>query len=523
VRILFTSDVHGRVGGTDPLTGDPFDGGLIRAAALLEGRRRADPHAIYLDLGDLVQGTPLSYRAIRERPEEPHPLVRILNRMGCAGMVVGNHEFNFGRPWLEAVRRHADFPLLAANVLEADGRPCFEPALRFERDGRTVAVLAVTTPQVPRWEEPWNIEGLRFRDAVETAREWVPRLRREADAVVVAAHMGWEGVTDGGTEIPAPPENDVARLVEEVDGIDAVIMAHTHRVDERPPESGRPHVVQAGWGGQALGELELTWSGEGPEPVPAGSPAEATLPVRPVTTFRVHRVLPATPEVPALRDEIRADEEDAAAHMAETLGEATADFPLENVRFADNAILTLLHRVHFDAVATDLSSAALFRARETLAAGPITRRDVFRIYPFENDLTILELTVDDVREYLEQIALAYLGPGGNGERPPLHPAISLYNHDALAGCEYTLDPGRPEGRRLERLTFGGEELPGDRRLTLSVTSYRAQGGGGYRALRRARIVERTGREIRRLIEDYVRARGRLEPEILGNWRVRGVE
>lgn len=465
MRILFTSDVHGRAGVTDPLTGDPAPGGLARVGSLLEARRRDVPDAFYLDLGDLVQGTPMSTLAIRERPDEPHPLVRVLNRLGCHGLVVGNHEFNFGLPWLERFRRDADFPLLAANVIGPDGRPFLEPVLRLENRGRRVAVLALTSPQVPRWEEPWNIEGLEFRDAVETAREWVPELRREADAVVVAAHMGWEGVTDGGLEMPDPPENDVGRLLAEVEGIDAVLMAHTHRSGERRVNGAL--AVQADWGGRALGELDFEWEDGVADSAP-----------RPQTTFRLHRALDATPASPVVLAEVRDAEERAAARIAEPIGNAAAPFPLGRVRWEDNAILTLLHKVHLDTFAADLSSAALFRARETLPAGPIRRLDTYRIYPFENDLTILELTVDCVRAYLEEIALAWTGPAVDGTLPPLHPDISLYNHDSLAGCEYEIDPSRPAGRRITALTFRGEERPGSARLSLALTSYRAQGGGG---------------------------------------------
>jgi 2',3'-cyclic-nucleotide 2'-phosphodiesterase/3'-nucleotidase len=436
-------------------------------------------------------------------------MVRVLNELGCEGLVVGNHEFNFGWPTIEALRRDARFPLLAANVLGPGGEPFFEPCLRLERNRRRIAILALTSPQVPRWEEPEHYDGLTFRDAVETAREWVPRLRKEADAVVIAAHMGWDGVTDGGTEIPDPPENDVGRLLEEVEGIDVVLMGHTHRVDERR-ENGAL-AVQADWGGRAVGEVELVWPAEGP-----GNDG------RPATFYRMHRVVEQTPEAPSVISLVCRDEERTAVRMREVIGEATAPFPLEDVRYRDNAVLTLLHRVQLAAADVELSSAALFRANETLAPGPIRLLDTFRIYPFENDLTLLELTVDDVRDYLEQIALTYVGPAGDGERPPIDPRISLYNHDSLAGVEYVLDPGLPPGRRVTRMTFRGEELPGDRRLSLAISSYRAQGGGGYRALRRARVVERTGRESRRLLEEFIRDQVRIDPVVFDNWRVEGL-
>ncbi|GJM44422.1 MAG: 2',3'-cyclic-nucleotide 2'-phosphodiesterase [Gemmatimonadota bacterium] len=505
MTLLFSSDLHGRVGPVDPLSGQPTAGGVARVATLLREARRREPTALYLDLGDLVQGTPLSTLAARERPEQPHPLVRILNSMGCRGMVVGNHEFNFGLPFVEAMRQAADFPLLAANVLGPRGEPYFDPVLRFRQGGRTIAILALTTPQVPRWEEPWNIEGLTFRDAVETAREWVPKLRAEADAVVVAAHMGWDGVTDGGFETPLPPENDVGRLVREVDGIDAVLMAHTHRFDEQRAANGT-HVVQAGSGGLGLGELTFEWA-----------PGAA----RPETRYQLRRAAPYIAPAADVLELAREATERIRPRLEGVIAHASGPFTLDGLRYRDNAILSLFHRVQQKASRADLSSAVVFRGREELAAGPIRGVDLFRIYPFENDLTILELSADDVRAYLEETALAYTGPAQNGSPPPLHPMLSLYNHDMLAGCEYLIDPGKPAGTRVESLTFGGETLPGAERLTLAVTSYRAQGGGGYQALKRARVVERTGRDLRSLLVDFVREAQVLEPIVFNNWRVRG--
>jgi 2',3'-cyclic-nucleotide 2'-phosphodiesterase/3'-nucleotidase len=504
VTLLFTADLHGRIGPEDPLTGSAFPGGAARAATLVAEARRRDPEAIYLDLGDVVQGTPLSWLWARERPQEPHPMVRVLNRMGCRAMVVGNHEFNFGLPFLESLRQAAGFPVLGANVVGPSGEPYFDPVLCLERHGRRIAVLGVTSPQVPRWEEPWNYEGLRFRDAVETVKEWVPRLRAKADAVVVAAHMGWTGHTDGGLEVPYPAENAGRLLADEVEGIDVLLMAHTHRFEQRRGRTGTL-AVQPGWGGQAVGEVTFTWNGSG----------------RPEVRYEERRAEPYVVADPGVLSEVEEAEARAEARVDEVLGTASGPFRLRNVRFADNAILTLFHRVQLDAAGTDLSSTALFRAHEELAAGPIRRRDVFRIYPYENDLTVLELTVDGVREYLEETALTYAGPSVNGEGPPLDPRVSLYNHDVVAGAEYVVDPGRPPGSRIVALTFRGEELPGSEKLTLAVTSYRAQGGGGYRSLRGARVVERTGRETRRLVEDWIRERGTVEPEVFDNWRVIG--
>ncbi|HMB68381.1 MAG TPA: bifunctional UDP-sugar hydrolase/5'-nucleotidase, partial [bacterium] len=441
---------------------------------------------------------------------EIHPMVRLLNELGCRAMVVGNHDFNFGLEWIEALRRTAAFPVLGANVIGPDGDPFFQPSLILEAAGKRIGILGVTTPQVPRWEEPWNYRGLTFRDAVETVTEWAPRLRAECDAVIVAAHMGWEGVTDGGLEDPEPHENAVGRMLQQSDDVDVVLMAHTHQIVQCRGARGTL-AVQAGWGGQALGEIQMTWDERG---VRKGGPRVESRISRAGFEIAVDERL----------EELVLDEENRAAdRVDEVLGTAEAAFRTRGARYRDNAVLSLVNRAQLWASGARVSSTALFRADQEIEAGPVRLRDLFRIYPYENDLTVLEMTVDDLRAYLEEIALTYSGPALNGELPPIDSRISLYNHDSLAGCEYEIDPGRPEGARVTSLTFDGETWPGDRTVTVAVTSYRAQGGGGYLALRRAKVVERTGREIRHVIADYLREQGVVRPEVFDNWRVAGVD
>ena len=44
-----------------------------------------------------------------------------MNAMRYDAAAVGNHDFNYGVPYLERNVRQARFPLLAANVRRADG------------------------------------------------------------------------------------------------------------------------------------------------------------------------------------------------------------------------------------------------------------------------------------------------------------------------------------------------------------------------------------------------------------------
>ncbi len=58
----------------------------------------------------------------------------------------------------------------------------------------------MTTQYIPHWEQPATVKDLTFKSVVETAAEYVPKLREEADLVVVAYHGGFEkNLEKGGT------------------------------------------------------------------------------------------------------------------------------------------------------------------------------------------------------------------------------------------------------------------------------------------------------------------------------------
>ena len=94
-----------------------------------------------------------------------------MNALRYDAMAVGNHEFNFGLKNLERARADAAFPWIAANIDVAPGgreRP-FAPYIVKTLGGVKVAVIGVTTPAVPTWEEP---EQLGLTVSGRRARRW---------------------------------------------------------------------------------------------------------------------------------------------------------------------------------------------------------------------------------------------------------------------------------------------------------------------------------------------------------------
>ena len=96
LTIVHTNDTHSQF---EPSTGKKTQGGFIERAALIEKARQEDPSLIYVDAGDMVQGSP--YFNIYNGELE----VLAMNKQGLEACTMGNHEFDNG---IEALTKMYD-------------------------------------------------------------------------------------------------------------------------------------------------------------------------------------------------------------------------------------------------------------------------------------------------------------------------------------------------------------------------------------------------------------------------------
>ena len=76
--------------------------GLAKVATLIDSVRQATPNLLLLDAGDFLQGNQLAEYYAREDASSPnHPLLAAMELLEFDATVVGNHEFNFGVPYLD--------------------------------------------------------------------------------------------------------------------------------------------------------------------------------------------------------------------------------------------------------------------------------------------------------------------------------------------------------------------------------------------------------------------------------------
>src|SRR5687767_1273727 len=146
--VAATTDVHGRLRGWN-YEANVADSvrGLSRAATIVDSLRAVAPgRVVLLDAGDLMQGNSLAFVAAKVAPPDaPHPIMAAMNAMRYDAAAVGNHEFNFGVPFLERTLKQASFPFLAANAYRTDGTRAFRAWTVVERGGARIGIVGATT------------------------------------------------------------------------------------------------------------------------------------------------------------------------------------------------------------------------------------------------------------------------------------------------------------------------------------------------------------------------------------------
>ncbi|MGQ9807249.1 MAG: bifunctional metallophosphatase/5'-nucleotidase [Armatimonadota bacterium] len=483
LTILHTTDLHGYVRSHRTDDGQEM-GGLDRIGTLIRRERRTDPEAILLDNGDTIQGNSMAFMF------KGRHIIEGMNALNYDAMTAGNHEFNFGPRVIERMRQASRFPWLSANVVRASGgEPVFEPFVILERKGVRVGVLGLTVSDVPNWEQPSYIEGLEFVDIIAAAREWVPRVRPLCDVLVLLAHTGAERRENERYPSAAAAGADIAR---ECPGVDVIICGHRH-VPVESLEAGGAVLTAAGKWGSHLGKVTLEV-----EKSPDG--------VRVVS--RKAQLIPVTADVPqdAVLEKVVAPFEQRWKKWAEeVIGETAVPLDFRRAQQEETAAVNLIHDAMKWATGADVTLHVAFNNSTVIPAGPVTNQDVAEMYEYDNALWVLTLTGRQLKDYLED------GIAGYG----------TWRFLTAAGINYVFDVSRPRGERLVRVDYNGRPLADDAVLTVAINHYNAVRGVEDSLYRKASDVRETGRWIRDVIADYIRAQGTARPAVRGWFTVEG--
>jgi 5'-nucleotidase len=472
LAVLHTNDLHGQVLERKAVWIDreepPEIGGLPRVAAEIARQKRElesqGAGVLVLDAGDWFQGTPEGQLG---RGAE---FVRALAEVGYDVLVVGNHDFDHGVGHLRGLLAPGALPAVLANVFErapglgddADARPGDPGAKRalpavppwriFERAGLRIAVVGLLTPTTPVISHPETRE-LDFRPPAQTLALALEELDGEVDLVIPLTHCGLEEDRALALAFPALP---------------LVVGGHSHTYLKEGERVGGTLIVQAGSKASALGRAEL-WI----------DPR-----TRSVVESRA-RLIDLTTDASgeargrALEAACAHMVEASAAAMTEVVGELSAD-ARRGSGLTSGSAGNWMCDVMRAAGAADVALHNRGGIRRDILKGPVTRRDLFEIMPFENTLVVLELSGAELADVIEK-SIEGSGRSGlevSGARVFVRPAQASPPVDHTPNKDAQGRTSAPLGE-LVRIEIGGRALDPERVYRVATNSFLAGGGDGY--------------------------------------------
>jgi 5'-nucleotidase/UDP-sugar diphosphatase len=447
-------------------------GGFARIARVVAEIRASAAHSVYLDSGDLVEGT----AAFSEFGGEPE--LRAFSALGLGAAALGNHDLSGGaEAFANSHRKFADFPVLASNVADngSELASVLAPAVVLDAQGLRVGVIGVANPSSPsglgRADNPYGIELVATASAVQLQ---IDRLRPEVDLLIALSHLGLDGDQ---------------RLISATSGLDIVLGGHQHlaldaaqeRADcsaalssERGCSPRCVILVHSGALGRYVGELDLQLS-----PTSAGGSGVISAAAGPnglVVASAEHSLIPVSAEIqddPALSELLEPYRERLSAAGFDTplvfaLG------PLERYApsGADSALGNLVAdalRAHGGADFALLNSTGI---RADLPPGELTRAALAAALPFADPLTVLTFSGAQLRAFFNQQARTA------SERECQTPI-------QISGLSLAFKCSGSASSALERMASTGREFDARSTYTLVTTAYLADGGSGFELLREA--------------------------------------
>uniref|UniRef100_A0A7V2ZMM8 Bifunctional metallophosphatase/5'-nucleotidase n=1 Tax=Ignavibacterium album TaxID=591197 RepID=A0A7V2ZMM8_9BACT len=543
VKIIETSDVHGAIFPYDLVNDRPSNSSLAQVMTYLNEQRSDTNQIVFLlDNGDILQGDPVVYYYNFEKTDTIHLYADVMNYMKYDAATIGNHDIETGHNVYDRFNTKINFPWLAANAVRtSDGKPYFKPYTTIERGGIKIAVFGLITPAIPKWlpEKIW--EGMQFEDMIETAEKWVRKIREteQPDLLIGLFHAGVNYNYSGEDSTTYKNENAAKLIAEKVPGFDVIFVGHDHEgwnFKTRNPNGKEVLVLgtQAGARTLAVANIKLSFdkfcgffasermSGEIIE-VKNYKPDEAFM----------KRFSPAFDEV--------------KKYVSRPIGKFTKSISSRDALFGPSEFVDFINSVQLELTDADISFTAPLSFNATIKEGDLFVKDMFNLYRYENLLYTIEMTGQEIKDYLEfsygnwfnqmkdendHLLRFRLDENGNivysqrSNSPELYERF--YNFDAAAGIDYVVDVTKPIGERVNIAQLSdGRKFDLKSTYKVAVNSYRGNGGGDHltngakipKEELGKRLISSTDKDLRYYMMKWIEEKKVVEPRLLGNWKV----
>ena len=429
-------------------------GGISHLATLIRDVRESEDISFLVDAGDIFTG------ALSKKSEGKLPF-DLYSAMNYDTLTLGNHEFEYGWERLVETIPRANFPVLNANIIHQEsGELIAQPYTILNRNGVKVGVIGVMgIDAFYNTMASFHRTGLTIKDPTETAQYWADIIRDEVNIIVVLTHQNRTAPMQTNKEsdpsVQRGFDEDYA-MAGNLKGVDVIFGGHSDNGLQEPvihPDTGT--VIGLTFGqGMHLGYTKFKIDTQKHDvefiegyliPVNSKQLLEDKQTATLIKDYR--KIYPELLEVLAVVSE-----------------------PLMRKYNEESSIGNLLTDYMREAAQSDIAFLNSGAIRADFNAGDVTLEQLINVYPFKDNLTIIELTGNQIKELVEySLTLPY----GIGQ---------------ISGLQINYDSTQDMMNRVIDIKVNGSELIDNKKYTVSVSGYLAKGGDGYRVFPEGRFI-----------------------------------
>lgn len=372
------SDFHGAVH-YESHTDEDY-AGLARLATYMNGKRDLNPGGtLLLSAGDMFQGSAESNLT------RGYMVNYAMHYMGFDAMAVGNHEFDWNTDWLKknAELKYNDhsIPFLGANIKKDGEIPSYlKKSTIVTRGDYKIGIIGVMGSDLESSVLKSALDGCDFVPYTDIVTAESTRLKNEegCQAVVLLAHQD-------------------ALHIETTNGIEAVFGGHAHK-DRNATYSGVPSLATANYG-QSVAHIALKFDKQ----------TKAFVGIETATVDAMKGIAANLSENVDINSII--DQYAPEINKIKNIKLGTADAELK----IDGALINICTESMFN-VATNfvkennstIDSSKIVASfhnagggiRDDIAAGEITYGNVYKSFPFDNEIVLFSMTGSEAKTKL---------------------------------------------------------------------------------------------------------------------------
>lgn len=529
IKFLITSDVHGNYFPYNFITQEGWEGSLARVYSYVEQQRKTlNNQVVLLDNGDILQGQPTAYYSNFIDTVSPHITSSVMNYMKYDIGNVGNHDVETGRSVMGRWIRECNFPVLGANIMDETTHVSYlRPYEIIQRGGVKIAVLGMITPAIPVWL-PQNLwKGLYFDDMEKTAQKWVKIIQEEEqpDVLIGIFHAGKEP-----RQMEEYLDNASMLVAQNVPGFDVVMFGHDHqkaceKVDNIAGDSVL--IINPANNAFFLGDVDIKLTYDQNSLI--DKEVEGKLVDLRKTEVSKDFMKHFDQEFNTIKDFVSAK-----------IGEFSTTISTRDAYFGSSAFIDLIHNLQLDISKADISFVAPLSFDAQIDKGDVFVSDMFNLYKYENMLYVMELSGQEIKDFLEMSYSQWINQmkspedhllllkeerTGSDERTVFK--YFSYNFDSAAGIIYDVDVTQSQGNMIHIKSMAdGTPFDLTKTYKVALNSYRGNGGGELLTKGAgiphdeltSRIVYATDKDLRYYLMETIRKQGKIDPKPLNQWK-----